>query len=233
MGDALMAIVQDGTAQSSSNDVSGASIFTEVTVSTSGTDRRLYALIAAGGAGGAQDSQTTAVTGGGLTWTVIREARWWERTAAIWVAAAPAQLTSAVIRATVTSSINTINCVSLTVVALSGASSTPGVENYLISDGTEPIVTLAGTTAGSWALVAGCNYQTGSALTPNGSTTAYVNRNALTAYALITGRLTGTSPGGSISIGGGSAGGTGSAAVAVEILAEMITGISTIGWGML
>ncbi|MGZ4716336.1 MAG: fibronectin type III domain-containing protein [Acidimicrobiales bacterium] len=89
--------------------------------------------------------QTATVSGGGLTWTLVRRANAQAGTSEVWKATAPAVLTNATVKAALT---KTGFDVSLTVVTFSGASGVGANAGASVSTGA-PSVNLTTTAAGS------------------------------------------------------------------------------------
>jgi hypothetical protein len=206
----------DGTPQSSFNDTSGASIFTEVTVSTAGANRNLYAVVASLGIVAQIDAMSSTVFGGGLTWSLVRQSVYWERHVSIWKASAPSQLSSATIRGTATC-LNTVQTVSFTVFAFTG--DTVGVDAATQGDAIAPQTTLVGTTAGSTAIVGAAVFEDAAAPTPTANVTTYVDRVVQFSRGTLTAKLTNSSAGGNITLGASAPATAGVAVVALEIKA--------------
>ena len=111
-------------------------------------------LVAFTSSDGSSTKQTTTVTGGGLTWTLIQRANTKGGTAEIWAAQATGPLTGA----TVTSKPKTAGYdQSVTVVAFTGASGI-GASASAGKSGGLPSVSLNTTQAGSWVFGVGEDY---------------------------------------------------------------------------
>jgi hypothetical protein len=91
--------------------------------STRAGNELLLAFIAAGGTGAAPNTTVTGVSGGGLTWTLVRRTNGQTGTAEIWRAFATGLLTNA----TVTASLSQSQNGSITVMAFAGVNATTPV----------------------------------------------------------------------------------------------------------
>jgi len=132
-------------------------------LTTSAPSELLLAFITSDGPSGAGSMSFSGVTGGGLTWHLVRRANAQAGTAEIWAAGAPAVLTNATVTATrATGSY----AGSITVVALSGADLTAAVASAGASAATgAPSVTVTTTRAGSWVWGVGNDWDRATART--------------------------------------------------------------------
>jgi hypothetical protein len=132
-------------------------------LTTSGPNELLLAFVGSDGPSGAGSISFSGVTGGGLTWKLVRRANAQAGTAEIWAASASAVLTNA----TVTATRNSGSYVgSMTVVALSGADLVAPVASAGASAATgAPTVTVTTTRAGSWVWGVGNDWDKATART--------------------------------------------------------------------
>ena len=132
-------------------------------LTTSAPNELLLAFVGSDGPSGAGSISFTGVTGGGLTWHLVRRANAQAGTAEIWAASAPAVLTNATVTAT-RSSGSYVG--SITVVALSGADLSAAVASAGASAASgAPTVTVTTTRAGSWVWGVGNDWDKATART--------------------------------------------------------------------
>jgi hypothetical protein len=132
-------------------------------LTTSAPGELLLAFVTSDGPSGAGSMTFSGVTGGGLTWHLVRRANAQAGTAEIWAASAAAVLTNATVTATRASG---SYAGSITVVALSGADLTAPVASAGASAATgAPTVTLTTTRAGSWVWGVGNDWDRATART--------------------------------------------------------------------
>jgi hypothetical protein len=132
-------------------------------LTTSGPNELLLAFVGSDGPSGAGSISFSGVTGGGLTWHLVRRANGQAGTAEIWEASASTVLTNATVTAT-RSSGSYVG--SMTVVALSGADLVAPVASAGTSAATgAPTVTVTTTRAGSWVWGVGNDWDKATART--------------------------------------------------------------------
>ena len=138
-------------------------------LTTSGPNELLLAFLSSDGPSGGGTESFSGVTGGGLTWHLVRRANAQAGTAEIWAASASSVLTNATVTAT-RSSGSYVG--SITVVALSGAD--------LVAEGASaggsaasgaPSVSLTTTRGGSWVWGVGDDWDSATARTVGGGQT--------------------------------------------------------------
>jgi hypothetical protein len=132
-------------------------------LTTSAAGELLLAFVSSDGPSGAGSISFSGVTGGGLTWHLVRRANAQAGTAEIWAASAPAVITNATVTATRASG---SYAGSITVVALSGADLSAPVASAAASAATgAPTVTVTTTRAGSWVWGVGNDWDRATART--------------------------------------------------------------------
>ncbi len=141
---------------------------------TSATNELLLAFVAADNSGSGTNTTVTGITGGSLTWTLVKRTNTQLGTAEVWRAFAPAVLTNA----TVTATLSVSNPGSLTVVTFTGASTSgTGGSGAIGATGTAnsakgaPSASLTTTVANSWVFGVGNDWDNATARTvPAGQT---------------------------------------------------------------
>jgi Domain of unknown function (DUF1929)/Bacterial Ig domain len=132
-------------------------------LTTAAPNELLLAFVTSDGPSGAGSISFSGVTGGGLTWHLVRRANAQAGTAEIWAASAPAVLTNATVTAT-RSSGSYVG--SIAVVAFSGADLAAPVASAGASAATgAPTVTVTTTRAGSWVWGVGNDWDKATART--------------------------------------------------------------------
>lgn len=132
-------------------------------LTTSAAGELLLAFVSSDGPSGAGSITFSGVTGGGLTWHLVRRANAQAGTAEIWAASSSAVITNATVTATRASG---SYAGSITVVALSGADLTAPVASAAASAATgAPTVTVTTTRAGSWVWGVGNDWDKATART--------------------------------------------------------------------
>ena len=140
----------------------GAATISAPPLSTAGPGEVLLALVASDGPK-ANAQSISALSGGGLTWTLRRRANASPGTAEVWQAAAPAKLTNVTITATKASGSYQGE---ITVAAFAGADSATGGATAAGSASTGvPSVSLNTTRAGSWVWGVGSDWDVATART--------------------------------------------------------------------
>jgi len=124
--------------------------------------------VAADNSGSGTNTTVTGITGGSLTWTLVKRTNTQLGTAEVWRAFAPAVLTNA----TVTATLSTSNPGSLTVVTFTGASTSgTGGSGAIGATGTgnsstgAPTASLTTTVANSWVFGVGNDWDNATART--------------------------------------------------------------------
>jgi len=135
---------------------------------TSAANELLLAFVAADNSGSGANTTVTGITGGSLTWTLVKRTNTQLGTAEVWRAFAPAVLTNA----TVTATLSTSNPGSLTVVTFTGASTSgTGGSGAIGATGTgnsstgAPTASLTTTVANSWVFGVGNDWDNATART--------------------------------------------------------------------
>jgi hypothetical protein len=115
----------DTTVSTNSGVVLSGNTITSPAFTTSAGNELLLAFIPASYVGAAPNIAVTGVSGGGLTWTLVRRTNTQQGTSEIWRAFAPAPLTNATVTATLSASSGA--AAAITVVAVAGVNATTPV----------------------------------------------------------------------------------------------------------
>lgn len=161
-------ITIDGSARTHQGSTS--SSITSGTLTTTQSGDLIVAFLASDGPGTGTQSYT-GVTGGGLTWKLVRRVNAQPGTAEIWEAVAPSALTNVTVTATraTGSYVGSIN-----VVAFAGAdTTTAGATGGASALTGPPSVSLTTTAAGSWVWGVGDDWDNALSRTPGSGQTVY------------------------------------------------------------
>ena len=138
----------------SKDSTSGAKTIATAAFTTKAANELLLAFISADGPSSGTNTTVTGITGGSLTWTLVKRTNTQRGTAEVWRAFASAVLTNATVTATLSSS----QAASMTVVTFTGAS-TAGTGIGAIGTGNAatgaPTASLTTTVANSWVFAVG------------------------------------------------------------------------------
>jgi len=154
---AWCAIATDVTV--STNRSGSASNITSPSFSTASVNELLLAFVATDGR--SSGMTVTSVTGGGLTWALVRRTNTQMGTAEIWRAFAPARLSNVTVQANLSQSV----AASMTVISFTGidtsgtnGSGAIGVTGSGNANPGAPTASLVTTRSGSWVFGVGCDW---------------------------------------------------------------------------
>jgi hypothetical protein len=156
----VTATAPTGVAVDKTTSKDGNSTQTTAGLTTTQPGELLIAFVSSDGPLGS--AQTTTVTGGGLTWTLVKRANGQAGTTEIWQATAPTTLTNATFTST---QARTGYDQSLTIVAFTGATGIGATNNASAATGA-PTVPITTTAPGSLVYTAGNDWDGATARTP-------------------------------------------------------------------